>query len=258
MFTSILSTLIIIFGATIIMIPIIWMLSTSVKQEDNTQTLPPEWLPRESAKVNIDGKNYFLYDVQIKDETKRLIAIRLNPEKSEFRDPNDLDQVYYASSREAKKVREIKFHWENYRIVWQELLTPFSQFMINTTIYSVVAVVGEVLSCALIGYGFARLRAPGKNILFFMILATMMLPWAVTMVPNYVLFTRHIPGILNTLLGTSIKLSDTWLPLMIPKFFGSPYLIFLIRQFILTIPREYDEAAIIEGASYFKVWAHVI
>jgi len=256
--TSSISTIIIALGAIVIMIPVVWMLVTSVKQKDNTQTMPPEWLPRESAKITVDRKNYFLYDVMIDGEELRLAAIKLHPDKSEFRDPDDFSKVFYAPSQAAKKVRVVKFHWENYRVIWKENLTPFSNFMVNTVIYSTVAVVGEVLSCALIGFGFARLRAPGKNILFFLVLATMMLPWAVTMIPNYVLFTKHIPNFINKIFNTNLSLADTWFPLMIPKFFGSPYLIFLVRQFVMTIPRDYDEAAFLDGAGYFKIWAHII
>lgn len=206
-FNRVVSTIIITLGAAVIMIPVVWMLLTSVKQKDNTQTMPPEWLPRESAKISVAGKNYFLYDVMIGGEELRLAAIRLHPEESEFRDPDDFSKVYYAPSHAAKKVRIVKFHWENYRIIWKENLTPFSKFMANTVIYSTVAVVGEVLSCALIGYGFARLRAPGKNILFFLVLATMMLPWAVTMIPNYVLFTKHIPNFINKIFNESTEKS---------------------------------------------------
>lgn len=255
---SVLSTLIIAMGTAIIMIPVIWMLATSVKQEDNTQTMPPEWLPREAVRVQIDEKNYFLYDVNIDGETRRLAAIKLHPVASEFRDADNPSLVYYAPAADAKKVRAVKFHWENYRVVWLDRLTPFYKFMLNTATYATVAVVGEVLSCALVGYGFARLKAPGKNVLFFLILSTMMLPWAVTMIPNYILFTNYIPNFINALFGTSIKMNDTWLPLMLPKFFGSPYLIFLIRQFVMSIPRDYDEAGLLDGASYFKVWAHII
>ena len=246
-FTRTVSVLLVAMGAFVIMIPALWMLVTSVKQKDNTQTMPPEWLPRESAKVVVDGKNYFLYDVNLDGEIKRLAAIRLNPENSEFRDPGDFTQVYYAPAQQARKVRIVKFHWENYRVIWKESLTPFSTFMKNTLMYSTLAVVGEVMSCAIIGYGFARLRAPGKNVLFYLVLATMMLPWAVTMIPNYVLFTNHIPNFINKIFNTRISLSDSWLPLILPKFFGSPYLIFLVRQFIMSIPKDYDEAAVLDG-----------
>ena len=237
-------TIIVALGAFIIMIPTFWMLVTSVKQKDNTQTMPPEWLPRESARVEVDGKNYFLYDVNIDGEIKRLAAIRLNPEKVNSEIPDDFPMSTMLHPNK-QKVRIVKFHWENYRKIWKESLTPFSTFMKNTMKYSSLAVIGEVVSCALIGYGFARLRAPGKDFLFYLVLATMMLPWAVTMIPNYVLFTNHIPNIINKIFNVKINLTDSWLPLIIPKFFGSPYLIFLVRQFVMSIPKDYDEAAVL-------------
>jgi multiple sugar transport system permease protein len=178
--------------------------------------------------------------------------------KSEFVDPADPSKVYYAPAGQAEKHEESIFHWENYKTAWTYRTTPFQIFMKNTLIYALLAVFGEVLSCSLVAFGFARLRAPGKDLLFMLVLGTMMLPWAVTMIPSYVLFTRYIPDILNGLLHTNIKLADTWWPLYIPKFFGSAYLIFLIRQFYMGIPKDYDDAARIDGCGYLQTWWRII
>jgi multiple sugar transport system permease protein len=109
-----------------------------------------------------------------------------------------------------------------------------------------------------VAYGFARLRAPGKNVLFLIVLGTLMIPPEVTIIPTYVLFTRYIPDGLNAVLGTNIVLADTWWPLMVPKFFGSAFLIFLIRQFYMGIPIDYDDAARIDGCSYLQTWYRII
>jgi multiple sugar transport system permease protein len=200
----------------------------------------------------------FLYEVNVDGETRVLAAVKLDPERSEFVDPADPTQVYYVPVSQATKYQETVFHWENYREAWTFSTTPFATFMKNTLIYALVAVFGELLSCSLVAYGFARLRAPGKELLFVIVLATMMLPWAVVMIPSYVLFTRYIPDFLSSLLNTRIVLADTWWPLYIPKFFGSAYLIFLIRQFYMTIPKDYDDAARIDGCSYFQTWWRII
>ena len=106
--------------------------------------------------------------------------------------------------------------WSNFR----EALTyvPFGRFSINTVIIALGTIVGTVLSCTVVAYGFARLRAPGKNALFVVLLATMMLPYPVTMIPLYVEF--------NT-----VGWVNTFLPLIVPAFFGVPFYIFLLRQF---------------------------
>lgn len=257
-FTTGFSTLLVASGAAIILIPVIWMLSTSLKYESNLLSIPPEWVPVEGQHIQVDGKDYIMYDVMIEGEKKTLAMVKLDPVNSEFFDPQDPTKRYFAPGDQAKIHKVVKVHWENYKEAWTFTATPFGTFMKNTLVYALVAVLGEVLSCSLVAFGFARLRAPGKNLLFMLILATMMLPWAVTMIPSYVLFTSYIPKILNGLLGTHIKLVDTWLPLMIPKFFGSAYLIFLIRQFYMGIPKDYDDAARIDGAGFFQIWWLII
>jgi len=132
--------------------------------------------------------------------------------------------------------------WGNYPALFQSL--PFGQFLINSTIVTTGVVVGVVISSALVAYAFARLRAPGRNILFAILLATIILPSEVTLVPTYILFSKL--GWLN-----SFK------PLIVPNFFGDAFSIFLIRQFFQAIPRDLDEAALLDGCGYWGVFRHV-
>ncbi len=136
----------------------------------------------------------------------------------------------------------VRSHWENY----PEALTfmPFNIFFRNTFFYATVAVIGELFSSSLVAFGFARLRARYSNILFILVLSTMMLPYQVTMIPQYIMFSL-------------LKWIDSYRPLLLPKFFGSAYLIFLLRQFYLGIPREMDEAAKIDGCSYLRLWWYI-
>jgi multiple sugar transport system permease protein len=130
--------------------------------------------------------------------------------------------------------------WENYAAVFE--LAPFGRFLLNTMIITGSAVIGQTASAAVVAYGFARFRFPGRNILFLIVLATMMLPWHVTIVPSFLLF-RTLGWI------------NTFLPLIVPSFFGGgPFYIFLLRQFFLSIPRDLDEAAKIDGASSFQIF----
>jgi multiple sugar transport system permease protein len=252
------STVLITIGAGIILIPVAWMISTSLKTRFNVTSLPPQFIPKESVRVDVDGESLFLYNVVIDGEERLLAARTLDPERSEFVDPENPDQVYYLPASQARKYQLVKAHWENYPEAWTFATTPFNIFMKNTVIYALVAVFGEVLSCSLVAYGFARLRAPGKNFLFMLVLGSMMLPWAVTMIPSYVLFTRYIPDFLNGLLDAKVKLADSWWPLWIPKFFGSAYLIFLIRQFYMGIHKDYDDAARIDGCGFLQTWWRII
>jgi ABC-type glycerol-3-phosphate transport system permease component len=133
--------------------------------------------------------------------------------------------------------------WENY----SEALTtlPFALYIRNTAVITLLTIVGHLLSCTLIAYAFARLRAPGRDALFVVMLATMMLPYPVTMTPLYVIFNRL--GWINTIL-----------PLTAPAFFGSAFYIFLMRQFFMTIPRDFEDAARIDGANTLQIIGRIM
>lgn len=141
--------------------------------------------------------------------------------------------------------------WIPNPIVWQNYpetlfgVLPFDQFFVNTFIISFLSLVGTVLSSALVAFGFARIQFVGRNALFVVLLSTLMLPPSVTIIPMFILF-RNLGWI------------DTWLPLIVPSFFGSAFSIFLMRQFYMTIPYDLDEAAKIDGASNFLIWWRIM
>lgn len=124
-------------------------------------------------------------------------------------------------------------------------LVPFATYAMNSFIVVGVVLLGTLVSCSFAAYGFARLRAPGRDLIFMILLATMMLPGAVTLVPTYLLFNEL--GWINS-----------FLPLTVPSFFGNAFFIFLLRQFYITIPRELEEAARIDGASSYRIWWHIM
>lgn len=137
-----------------------------------------------------------------------------------------------------------ELQWQNYR----EALTfmPFGRYALNTILVTSANVVGTVLSCSLVAFAFARLRAKARDVMFLFVLSTMMLPPQVTMIPVYILFQR-------------LGMVDTYWPLTLPAFFAtSPFSIFLLRQFFMTVPKELDEAALIDGCSYFGIWWRVL
>jgi multiple sugar transport system permease protein len=135
------------------------------------------------------------------------------------------------------------FVWSNYPTALRKI--NFLVALRNTLIYALPAVVGTVLSCSLVAYGFARIRWPGRDIVFLLLLGTMMLPGQVTFIPLYVIFAR-------------LGWVGTFLPLIIPTFLGNPFFIFLLRQFFLGIPSELSDAARIDGAGELHILTRVI
>lgn len=134
--------------------------------------------------------------------------------------------------------------WENYRIAIEAV--PTLVFLKNTLVIALVSLVGELLTASLAAYGFARLRFPGRDGLFMLMMSTLMLPYFVVMIPLFVLY--RMLGWVNTLY-----------PFTVPAFFGGgPLFIFLLRQFYLTLPPELDDAARIDGAGFFRTWWSVL
>ena len=132
-----------------------------------------------------------------------------------------------------------KWLFGNFKEAWEA--QPFGTYLLNSILVTVGTTAGQVLSCSLVAYGFARYNFKGKNILFMILLSTMMIPWDVTMIPQYMEFKMF--GWINTLK-----------PLIIPAWFGSAYYIFLMRQFLMGVPRDFEEAARIDGANAFQIY----
>ncbi|MDQ0198702.1 carbohydrate ABC transporter permease [Neobacillus ginsengisoli] len=132
-----------------------------------------------------------------------------------------------------------KFHFENFKEAWMS--QPFNQFFLNTVTVTVLSTIGQIVSSSLVAYGFARFKFKGRDFLFIVLLASMMIPWEVTMIPLYMEF--NVLGWINTLKS-----------LFVPSWFGAPFYIFLLRQFIMSIPKEMDEAARMDGANAFQIY----
>lgn len=134
--------------------------------------------------------------------------------------------------------------WQNYADAFSTF--PFLRYAGNSALVAIVATLGKLLSGSLVAYSFARLRWPGRDLCFLILLSTLMLPDMVTLVPQYLLFKGL--GWLNS-----------YLPLVVPYFFGgTPFTVFFLRQFFLTIPRELSEAATIDGASEFRIYGQIV
>ena len=133
--------------------------------------------------------------------------------------------------------------WENY----PDALTarPFGRYYVNTTIITTLSVIGQVLSSAVVAYGFARFRFPGRGFIFLVLLSTLMIPFHMLIIPRFILF-KYLGWL------------DTFLPLIVPNFLGGAFSIFLLRQYFLTIPLDLDEAAKMDGANAFQIFMSII
>jgi ABC-type glycerol-3-phosphate transport system permease component len=146
---------------------------------------------------------------------------------------------------------EFPIQWIPERIAWENYPTAFTSvptlvFLKNTVFITVASLVGELLTASLVAYGFARLRFPGRNLLFGLMLSTLMLPYFVVMIPLFVLY-RNLGWV------------NTFYPLIVPAYFGGSALyIFLLRQYYMTLPIELDEVARIDGAGYFRTWWSIL
>ena len=135
-------------------------------------------------------------------------------------------------------------HWmfSNYIDVFNEI--PFARFLSNSVILSAGGIIGSLVSSSISGFGFARLRFPGRNILFFVMLTTLMLPAWVVIVPHFMMFN-------------AVGWLDTFLPIIVPSFFGNAFYIFLFRQYFMGIPRELEDAARIDGCNTFQIFMQI-
>jgi multiple sugar transport system permease protein len=175
--------LLLLAGVAVVMIPFLWMISTSLKDASDLFVFPPEWIP--------------------------------NP-----------------------------IRWSNYPDAWNAL--PFNRFLINTLFMTILAMVAEIASAAIVAYGFARFRFPGRNALFIILLSTMMLPGILTLIPKFIMW-RELDRV------------DTFTPLTVGAWFAwGPSFIFLLRQFFMTIPRDIEEAALLDGANVIQIFSQIM
>jgi multiple sugar transport system permease protein len=134
--------------------------------------------------------------------------------------------------------------WENFRRVLTDVM-PFLRYMINTTIIVVANIIGVLISCSLVGFAFARLRFRGSRVLFYILIVTMLIPWQALMVPQFLMFVK-------------LGWYGTYLPLIVPSFTGTAFFIFLIRQYMRTIPKDLDDAARVDGLNTWQIFWRII
>jgi multiple sugar transport system permease protein len=250
--------------AIMYLLPFANMALLSTKNKDQiVSSATGSILPLEPQRFMYQGEEYDVYKVPMDDGTIRELAlVKATRRISEFVDPlaPDAGIVEWSGNwRGLDPVASVKFHFDNYPEAWE--LIHFPRLFANTFIVAIIGLVGTLISSTCVAYAFARFPIPGKNILFIILIGTIILPSQVTLIPTYAFFSKI--GWINArevcILGACIQQFPTgWLPLIVPHFFSNAYNVFLLRQFFMTLPRELDEAAMIDGATPFQVLTKVI
>jgi multiple sugar transport system permease protein len=195
------------------------------------------------------GNQLPVYAVPLEDGTTKQLALLKGFNKgSIFIDPQNVAAGPIAWNGGSFKALERPWvfspAWQNYTEMWGAINYP--RILMNTIWYAFSTTVGVLLSCILVAYGFSRFRFPGRELLFMILISILFLPTNVTLVPTFTFFTK-------------IGWVGTWAPLIVPAFFANPYDTFLLRQFFMTLPRELDESAYIDGATPLRVlWSIII
>jgi len=227
--------------------PLAYSALVSLKSEQQISQPNSPALPSDPATYDYQGKTYDVYYVPMPDGSMRELAlVRKGRQQSDFVDPANPGAglvTWQGSWRTLDQPWQLAPQWQNYSDVWG--LIDFPRLLFNTIAIALIGTFGTVVSCLLVAYGFARFRFPARNVLFTVLLATIFLPDAVTLIPTYTLFVK-------------LGWVGTWLPLLVPVFFANAYDVFLIRQYLLTIPRDLDEAASMDGASSLRILRSVI
>jgi len=256
-FKSTLSHGLILFIGLFFAVPFIWMLLTAFKSNQDVFHSPPRWLPYDNVRVEVNGEQLPLYDVKLPDGTiKQLAAVKILEGVGTFVDPENPSvtfdyELQQGKERIAEAVMQVSFRWQNFPDAMNRGSRPgvgasFWVYFKNSLIIAFFVIIGTLVSNTPVAYAFARIKFPGRDILFVFVLATMMLPFQVTMIPIYLLF--------NDTLGWG----DTFLPLIIPTFFANAWDIFLLRQFFRTIPEEMCDAARVDGANEWQIFTRIV
>ena len=229
------------------LLPLAYMVTTAFQQPGQSTTPGAPVYPAAPQTARFDGRDYPVYSVPMPDgSTRQLILIEPGRESSVFVDPNDASQTkieWQGRWRTLEQAWTFAPLVDNFTTAWNQL--NFPRLLRNTFLIALLSTIGAVISSVLVAYGFARFRFRGKNALFVILIATIILPFQVTLLPQYILFTW-------------LGWNGSWLPLIIPHCFANAYNVFLLRQYFLSIPRELDEAAMIDGAGPFRVLRSVI
>ena len=223
------------------------MLVTSTKSLQQVVDVNAMLFPSSPDTFNYQGKDVNLYQVPLPDGSQRVLGlVEAGREKSGFIDPKNPDAgliEWVGKWRTLKPSTHFNPTWSNFADAWKAI--NMGVLFRNTFIIAILGTIGTLLSSVCVAYGFARFRIPGLNTIFLVLIATIILPTQVTLIPTYAFFRM-------------IGWGGTWWPLIIPHFFANAYNVFLLRQYFRGIPKDLDESAMIDGASPFRILVSII
>ncbi|HKJ38263.1 MAG TPA: carbohydrate ABC transporter permease [Anaerolineales bacterium] len=237
--------------------PFAFMIATSLKTREQISVLGAPIWPAKQPKYTYNDKEVDVFKVPVgqcagfdanSSDIQNLAIVTKGRQESTFVNPNDLGRgefVCQVSWRALDRPWTLSPTWQNYVEVWESIPNGYPRLLGNTAFYALVTMIGTVISCILVAYGFARFRFPGRDLLFVVLISTLFLPAAVTIIPTYAFWQRF-------------GLVGTWWPLIVPHFFANAYNVFLFRQYFMTLPREIDESAMMDGAGPLRILWSVI
>jgi multiple sugar transport system permease protein len=240
------TTLLAVTVVSAFLMPLAYMLATAFKEKGQISAPGAPLYPATAEMFEYQGRSYPVYDVPTADGTHAWALIEPHREDAVFIDPAN---AAAGPINWEGRWRTLQQHWafhlsfESFVAAWNVI--DFARLFFNTFAIAALSTLGAVISAVLVAYGFSRFRFPGRNGLFLLMLATIILPFQVTLIPTYAVYL-------------SIGWVGTWLPLIVPHFFSNAYNVFLLRQYFLTIPRDLDEAAMIDGAGPLRILRSVI
>jgi multiple sugar transport system permease protein len=232
---------------SIYLLPFANMITTSLRSPDSlSQTRDSSVLPMLPVTFTYEGEELEVFEVELNGEMRDLAMLKPGRQASQFIDTANPDAgiiEWEGNWRLLVQKQEFAPEWNNYQEAWERI--NFPRLFFNTLVIAISGVIGTLLSCICVAYAFARFPIPGKNFLFVILIGTIILPSQVTLIPTYIFFS-------------TIGWVGSWLPLIVPHFFSNAYNVFLLRQYFMTLPRELDEAAMIDGAGPFRILINII
>lgn len=244
---SFLVTFIAVVALAAFLSPMLRSVSYALKSTDQITQAGSPLYPADPLTFELHGELLTIYQVPIDGQLRTLALLEPGRKQSTFIDPEhpEAPPITWAGSwRTLDPIWVLAPHWENFGKVWD--LIDYPRLLFNTVAIAIISTIGTLISCVLVAYGFARFRFPGRDFLFTLLIATIFLPGAVTIIPTYTIFQK-------------LGWVGTWLPLLVPTFFANAYDVFLVRQYFMTIPTELDEAAAIDGAGPLRtLWSVVL
>ena len=240
--------LILLIGGVVFIMPFVWLVTTSFKDEDQVFKYPPVWIPTQQVKMKIGDHRYPLSTLTINGRQEKVLELEELEDGSKKVRRVSGGQAFIVPRSELTKIRKFGLKWSNYSDAL-DFLPPETHkgllYLWNTVYITLLSILGTLFSSSLVAYSFARLRWPGRDALFLVLIATMMLPQAVTMIPVFLIFR-------------TLGWFDTLKPLWVPSFFAGAFSVFLLRQFFMTIPMDLEDAAKIDGCSYFGIYRKIM